>query len=309
MRDARPNPQLSDAGCALGGPGIALRDYGLAELALAVDSLGLRGNHVHDGVHQARKGIRRTRAMLALAAAALGPGARLVDRQLRGVNQRLSPLRDAHALVETLERLRIKARNDATRAALDHARRIAARRRAAMAKQPDFARALQHEQAIVATLRAALFGLPWDTVSMSLVTDAMAAAECKAAAAGERACARDDAEAWHRWRRRMRRISQQHRAAIAAGMPVHDAEFDKNMTEQLGVLQDLNLLVAHCGEDSPFSTDKSTLRRFAARWAKPSKDHENPQRKASVTETAVKVRAHRGYERLRVLLAGEKEPA
>ena len=28
-----------------------------------------------------------------------------------------------------------------------------------------------------------------------------------------------------------------------------------------------------------------------------------------VTETAVKVRAHRGYERLRVLLAGEKEPA
>ena len=265
MRGSPSESQLLDAVGAPCGPGIALRDYGLAELAVAIDSLALRGSHVHAGVHQARKAMRRTRAMLALGAATLGPGAKLIDHQLRASNRRTSPLRDAQALVETLDRLRAKARDDATKAALDHARRLAARRRAAMARKPEFTHALQHEAAIVVTLHAALLGLPWDTVATSMVSDAMAEAERKAAAARERACARDDAEAWHRWRRRMRRISQQHRAASAAGLPVSDTEFDKNMAEQLGVLQDLNLLVAHCGEDSPFSTSRSTLRRFAER--------------------------------------------
>jgi CHAD domain-containing protein len=265
MRDSRPESQPSDAVSAPHGPGLALRDYGLAELSVAIDSLALRGRQVHEGVHQARKAIRRTRAMLALGDAALGPGAKLIDHQLRDANRRTSPLRDAHALVETLDRLRPKARDDATKSALADARRIAVRRRTGMARKSGFTRALQHEQAMITTLRAALSGLPWDAVTSSMVTDAMATAEQRASAARERARARDDAETWHRWRRRMRRISQQHRAATAAGLPIHDAEFDKNMTEQLGVLQDLNLLVAHCGKDSPFAESRSTLRRFAER--------------------------------------------
>src|SRR6476620_7756189 len=35
------------------GPGLALRDYGLAELAIAIDALALRGSRVHAGVHPA----------------------------------------------------------------------------------------------------------------------------------------------------------------------------------------------------------------------------------------------------------------
>lgn len=264
MRDSQPKPQAAIA-CPPRDPGTALRDYGLAELATAIDALAIRGRHVHHGVHQARKAIRRTRAMLALGKSVLGPGGRLIDHQLRDVNRRMSSLRDAHALVETLDRLRIKARDDATREALDHARRIAARRRAAMAKTPEFTDALEHEHAMVATLHAALLGLPWEALSTSCVTDAMDAADRKAATAREQACAHDEAETWHRWRRRMRRISQQHRASNVAGLAVRDVEFDKDVTEQLGVLQDLNLLVAHCGEDSPFSTSRSTLRRFAER--------------------------------------------
>ncbi|WP_394541506.1 hypothetical protein [Lysobacter enzymogenes] len=49
--------------------------------------------------------MRRARATLALGANGLGPGAALVDRELRALNRDLSPLRDAHALVETLDRL------------------------------------------------------------------------------------------------------------------------------------------------------------------------------------------------------------
>ena len=45
---------------------MALRDYGLAELAVAIHGLSMRGGRVHAGIHQARKAIRRTRAMLTL---------------------------------------------------------------------------------------------------------------------------------------------------------------------------------------------------------------------------------------------------
>jgi CHAD domain-containing protein len=247
------------------GPGIALRDYGLAELATAIEDLALRGGRVHEGVHQARKAIRRTRALLSLGRPALGPGAALVDRKLCAANRRLSSLRDAHALVETLDRLGAKARDDATRTALDRARSIAARRRAAMAASPEFAQALQHALAIVATLRAALLGLPWASVTSASVHEAMDKAHRKAWAARERALDRNHADDWHRWRRRMRRISQQRRAALAAGLPLPDAGLDKHVAEQLGVLQDVSLLIAHCGEDSPFPAPASTLRRFAER--------------------------------------------
>ena len=60
---------------------MALRDYGLAELAVAIHGLAMRGGRVHAGIHQARKAIRRTRAMLTLGGTALGPGARLVDHR------------------------------------------------------------------------------------------------------------------------------------------------------------------------------------------------------------------------------------
>ena len=86
-------------------PGQALRDFAAAELAAAGDALARTGDDLHEGVHRARKSIRRTRAVLALGDRLLGPGFELVDAQLRRLNDSLSPLRDAHALVETLQRL------------------------------------------------------------------------------------------------------------------------------------------------------------------------------------------------------------
>ena len=244
---------------SINGPGIALRDYGVAELTTAIEGLAVRGNRVHAGIHQARKSIRRTRAMLGLGGAVLGPAADLIDRQLRRVNRRLSPLRDTHALVQTLERVGMKARDEPTRNALDRARRNAARRRAALSHRPEFARELQQDLAILVTLRAALQGLPWECLPTSTVTEAMNSAAKKATAARERACAHDDVEDWHRWRRRMRKISQQHRAVLAAGLAAPISQFDKSLTEQLGVMQDLHLLAARCDGDGV------ALKRFADR--------------------------------------------
>ena len=245
------------------GPGIALRDYAIAELTMAIEALATRGSRVHAAIHQARKAVRRTRAVLALGNAALGPGTQLIDRQLRRVNRRLSPLRDAHALVQTLDRLGIKARDRSTKTALARASRIATRRRATLSRTSQFAHALTHAQAVLATLRAALEGLPWASLRESTVTDAMQSAETKAEAARERAYRHDAAEDWHAWRRSMRRISQQRRALEAMALLAPGSLFDKSLTEQLGVMQDLSLLSAFCGNDSPFPDDRVALRRFA----------------------------------------------
>ena len=257
-----PRPLRPSSGLA---PGITLRDYGIEELTMAIDGLAMRGSHVHEGIHQARKAIRRTRAMLALGESALGPGSHFIDRRLRRMNRHLSPLRDMHALVEALDRLRIKSRDQATTSVLDRASRIAIRRRGILARKPEFAQKLQHEGAVLVMLRAALQGLPWDSLEASMVIDAMTSAKQKAEVARERAYSHDRPEDWHRWRRHMRRISQQHRAATATGLVDPVDQFLKSLTEQLGVMQDLSLLVAHCGKDSPFPKSGTAVRRFAVR--------------------------------------------
>ena len=255
------------------GPGTALRDYGLAELAVAIHGLAMRGGHVHEGIHQARKAIRRTRAMLTLGATSLGPGARLIDRRLRKVNRRLSPLRDAHALVEVLDRLAAKTRSVATLEILLHARRIAMRRRADIARTAIFADTLHAELAMVVTLRAALAGLPWQTLSPSSAIEAMAEAADKADAARARAFARDADVDWHRWRRSMRRVSQQHHAVVAAGVDVPLPHFDKALTERLGAMQDLVLIQEHCGKKAPLHEDIHELRRFAEKALERQRKH------------------------------------
>lgn len=257
---------MQGASADAGSLGAALRDYGLAELASAEEQLALPGSRVHDGIHQARKAIRRTRAMLGLVRTMLGPGGRLVDRELRRMNQRLSPLRDAHALVQTLDRLRTKARNDHTRSVLAHAQRVAVRRRTALARGAAFRQTLRDECSVLGVLRAALQALPWATVSALVVSDAMVRASHRTDVMRQRAMVHGHDEDWHRWRRSMRRLSQQHRAVVAAGLVVPQSEFDKHLTVQLGVMQDLSLLIAHCQGTSPFSkATRLELREFAER--------------------------------------------
>jgi CHAD domain-containing protein len=249
---------------------MALRDYGLAELAVALHGLAMRGGRVHAGIHQARKAIRRTRAMLTLGATTLGPGASLIDRRLRKVNRRLSPLRDAHALVEVLDRLGGKTRSVPALEVLLHARRIAMRRRADIAA---FAETLHVERAMLKTLHAALVGLPWQALSTSSAMEAMDAAVEKADAARARAFAGGGDADWHRWRRSMRRVSQQHHAVVAAAVDVALPRFDKALTERLGAMQDLVLLLEHCGKKAPLHEDIHELRRFAEKALERQRKH------------------------------------
>src|SRR5262245_59872294 len=143
-----------------------LRAYADAELGRAIAHLGWHAGRVHEGVHQARKSLRRTRAVLALGAPILGPGATLIDREVRRVNRRLSRMRDTQALVETLDRLiGKKSTPDETLPVLRRARRTAAQARAEgarreLADDPNLGR----KRAVLTMLRAGLQALPWESL-------------------------------------------------------------------------------------------------------------------------------------------------
>ncbi|MFC3550739.1 CHAD domain-containing protein [Lysobacter cavernae] len=260
-------------------PGPALRDYACAELDAAIAALEEPGEALHEGVHRARKSLRRTRATLALGDRALGPGYVLLDRELHRINDGLSALRDAQALVETLERLLARKRAAATRQPLQQAREAAVAARAACAEavlavDP----ALDQRRALLAVLRAAVPALAWERLTPAAVRVALADSERSMQRAWRRVAAGGedgDDEGWHRWRRRARRVSQQRRALAAAAMPVatlarpdatgaQRSGFDKRLTERLGQAQDLTLLLEHCGRDSPFSpADRAALKAYA----------------------------------------------
>lgn len=247
--------------------GIALRNYALAELDAAIARLGWRGGRLHAGVHLARKALRRTRATLSLGAGVLGPGARLIDRELRKLNRGLSALRDVQALVETLDREIANEDEAASRPLLVRARRVAAAARAGAARAALRADpALANRRALLAALRAALTGLPWRDLYEAAAHDALVQAAQRIALAAARARETGSDDDWHRWRRRARRHSQQRRALTAAGAIPEDAPaFDKHMTERLGRLQDLALLADHCGRGSPFAKRERALLRDHAR--------------------------------------------
>ena len=260
-----PGPELASV-VAPAFDSSALRDYAASELDRAIAHLGWHGGRVHQGVHQARKSLRRTRAVLALGAPVLGPGAELIDREVRRVNRSISKMRDRQALVETLDRLIAKGRSPDALPILRRARRVAAQLRAEsarreLAEDPSLAR----KRALLTTLRAALPALPWDTLTGSRVRDALDSALVRIETSGARARATGRDADWHRWRRRVRRLSQQHRAI---GELFPDIGFARKrckvLAELLGEAQDYALLRDHCGRRSNFAEpDREVLAMLA----------------------------------------------
>ena len=246
--------------------GIALRDYGAAELDAALAHLAWRGGRLHEGVHQARKSLRRARAVLALGMPALGPGAELLAREFGRLNRRLSKLRDAQALVEVLDRLIGKTDEAEFASVLRRARRIAASARAARAREMLTADpGLADRRALLTTLRAAFPALSWNTLTEEAVRKALTRSEVRVEQARVRALADGKDTDWHRWRRRVRRLSQQHRALGEMVAEMTKVKDDcKAIAVLLGDAQDYALLRERTGKRSLFTDDDRRVLRLLA---------------------------------------------
>ena len=245
------------------------------QLQRAMHQLGRPGDERHDGIHQARKALRRTRAVLALAvpawaAAESTPAAvraagtvRRADAELRRLCRGLSSLRDADALRDALLHLT----QEAVLGPIEFARLCqpveALRQRrleAALQRDPEFTR----RRARIARVAELLAGLPWPEVAATVAIEAHAQARERLEKARRRARRSTDPEVWHRLRRRLRRLRQQEQvlARAAPELGLHTEGLDVLATT-MGLAQDHALLLAHSRRAGVFAAaDRATLRRL-----------------------------------------------
>ena len=267
-RSAVPKPASAENPAPPAAPlGLRLKVFALSQLSEAQSLLAKAGDDRHAGVHQARKRLRRARAALALGRKALGREGRRLDEDLGQLCRGLSPLRDAQALIEGLQRLPA-SEPSALASALPDLLDLARQRRdqclaRTLARDADFQRRRDRLLAMATRLEA----LDWQDVKRGAVAKSIARSEERVAKARRRATRnpKDDAR-WHAMRRRLRRLRQQDHL-LAALEP--DLRPEDNVTAEeatvLGEAQDDALLLRHCGSHSPFPPPLRKLLRAEAR--------------------------------------------
>jgi hypothetical protein len=245
--------------------GLALRDRALAELRAAEAHLARQGTARHEGVHQARKCLRRTRAILALAGPVLGKRGAALSEDIARLCRGLSALRDAQALLESLGRFAPVPAD--VQAILPDAVAAAGRQRDALLarsllRDPD----LVSRRLRIARFRQRIARLDWAPSSDRTVGRALARSLRRARKAARRLGAEPgDSAARHRFRRRLRRLHQQNTMLgdVAPALRLKAPALEQQATA-LGEAQDCQLLLARCGRHSPFAPgQRRALRRLA----------------------------------------------
>lgn len=247
--------------------GTELRRFVHGQLAMARTHLARPGNDRHDGVHEARKCLRRTRAALALGAKPWRQAVAASDHELRRICRGLSSVRDAQALVEALSRL--EGDEEFTANLCQNSRVAATQHRdnvltLALRRDGDFAARRRRIEKVDVRLAA----LDWTVLEPGDARAALKRSERRLRGARQRAMSKpDQAAVWHTFRRRLRRLRQQVTllGAIAPEI-VRGIEDRDDQAVMLGELQDDSLLLARCAGRSPFAIEyRGPLRRIARR--------------------------------------------
>lgn len=258
------------------GPGAVLQAEAEQEMERAARQLARPGEERHQGIHQARKSIRRVRALLALGGPRFSavPAVKRLDASLRSLCRGLSALRDADALRDALLHLSrdavigpIECERLCAFVAVVRARRLAA----ALARDPDFARRRERLQ----QLQARLPRLPWAQVRMADIDAASLLSKKRLRKALKRARGRADADAWHTLRRRLRRLRQQENALVRV-LPeaARPSTGIADLADRMGRAQDHALLLARCRRSGVFpARDRAMLRRLVEPLYREALDH------------------------------------
>lgn len=226
------------------------RDLGDATRALARQTCrsilrALISHHrVHASIHDARTGIRRLRALLALLEERLVE-VEEIDRILRRVGDSLSALRDAHVAIATAERLSKQGETQAWGPVIEQlVRRRDAMLRRTLARDAWF----QLRRARIERAASRLEALDWQRLRAVDLRSALKRSRRRVDKAGRRAKRDPSAPSRHRWRRRVRRLRMQMDAiariapAIAKQKSKHAAKAEaqslRKRADRLGRRQD-----------------------------------------------------------------------
>ncbi len=220
--------------------GRELQRLALGQIDAAQVLLNQRTPAMHDAIHEARRAMRRARAILQMLRPALGEHYEPLAKPLRDAGAALSSLRDAQAVIEAVEQLARRqpplfAEN--ARAAL--LRRLRRRRNAACRQQSEV---LDRVDALLAAAHTTVASWTGDA-SDADVLKGLRRGYALAARALRRA-RRDPSSHLHRWRQRVREHRQQLELLHMAWPEVIGAQVGeaRRLARLLGAERDLQLL-------------------------------------------------------------------
>jgi CHAD domain-containing protein len=223
----------------------ATRRIACEQLDKAVDELADRDMDVHERVHQARKRFKKIRALLRLVRPALGETYSSENDWFRDVAGELSRVRDASALVETLDSLGETYGDQADEAFLNRVRTTMVRRRDELAQSD------ADVEATVGDLVAVLDGARDRVDGWTLEAEgfeALGPGLAKTYARGRAAVATVDASPTEENVHELRKRSKYHRYHVQLLTPLWPTVLDSlltathDLTDLLGEHQNLHVL-------------------------------------------------------------------
>ena len=205
----------------------------------------------HRGVHEARKAIRRLKSLLVLAEVPFAEAMPGIEATLRHLAQSLSPLRDAYVALDTARSLAGPRPSAAWRHALEKLEHRSDGRLAdELHKDPNFLKRRRQLRELAAVLE----GLPWRSIRLRTINEALERSEQRVTKAHKRADKSATPVNQHDWRRKARRLRMQlelwrrvrkatgkagHRHAPGHKEKTHDMS---KLSDALGKKQDLRAL-------------------------------------------------------------------
>jgi CHAD domain-containing protein len=182
-----------------------VRRIALEELESVADQLGRPRNRNHDeAIHEARKSVKKVRALLRLLRTELGDQYRAESRGLREVGRKLSELRDAGAVIEIFDTLKKKYPDEFRGRKFHSIRRVLVARRRHAEEEANLPRV---QRRLAESIKAATMRVK----TWRIRTDGFAAIERgfeKTFRAGRTAFAlaqkRPRPENYHEWRKRLK---------------------------------------------------------------------------------------------------------
>lgn len=175
------------------------------EIQSAADQLTGKGDSNRDeAIHEARKSVKKFRAVLRLIEPQLGDAFRVEDVRMRDIGRKLSEFRDAGAIIETFDGMREKYRDAFGKQTLESIRSGLAARKDEAEQKADMARALKGIAARLRATRRRVNGWPLEMDGFAAVAPGLETTYRRGRKEMARVRKEPSPENYHEWRKRVK---------------------------------------------------------------------------------------------------------
>lgn len=184
-----------------------LRRIAGKQLKQAVAELRAIGNpHRDDLIHEARRHVKKTRALIRLLQPALGQAFSASNRRLRLASHLLAPIADGEAIVDTVERVGRRYPGRLSSASVARVRAALLERERRIDRKASLDRVLQRAAAVLKTERERIAGATLNARGFHAIAPGLERSLRRLRIAAAQANAEPTAENYHRWRRRVKDV-------------------------------------------------------------------------------------------------------